>query len=358
MNKFNQVQPYLEPDMNRSQQQTQTTSTGQVPVGSATKSRRGFTLVELLVVIAIIGLLVGLLAVAIGPVLTRVYDGAVTTEIKQLDAALESFKNQHGFYPPSFSGIGTANQLLPYLNKISPNHGETAAVSPAFPMRRLDYWWNAIGQHLDDRSSLVFWLTGMSSNKQFPLTGGLGIAGGNLQLPVIFGNSDVIRIDSSGAAQFNSGESEFRAVDAGGAEIDVPRDSFFDFRGEQLSDLVLSFATGMEVPVMPGVRVYVTRFGEESENRGNEYSYRNAAFYDLDGDDLPDGVYHAFNSGNIKYVNPKTFQLFTFGLDGRADNIALDDTSRPLDSALNSDNITNFANGRLEAFDWRENLGL
>ena len=53
--------------MNRSQQQPQTTSTGQVPVGSATKSRRGFTLVELLVVIAIIGILIGMLAVAIGP---------------------------------------------------------------------------------------------------------------------------------------------------------------------------------------------------------------------------------------------------------------------------------------------------
>ena len=332
--------------MNRSQQQTQTTSTGQVPVGSATKSRRGFTLVELLVVIAIIGILIGMLAVAIGPVLTRVYDGAVTTEMKQIELAIESFRTQHGFYPPSFSGISSAGELLPYLNRISPNHREVSS-------GRLAVWYQAIGQHLDDRSSLVFWLSGLSSNKQFPFTGGLSDVGGNLQLPVAFGGSDVILVDNSGSVQTNSeDEFEFRAVNADGVGIDISRDSLFDFKGERLSDRVLSFATGMEVPVMPGVRVYVTLYGEESENRGNEYSYRNSEFYSAPGS------YHADNDGDIRFVNPDTFQLFTFGLDGRADNIALDDTSRPLDSALNADNITNFADGRLETFDWRENLGL
>ena len=354
--------------MNRSQQQTQTTSTGRVPVGSATKSRRGFTLVELLVVIAIIGILIGMLAVSIGPVMTRVYDGAVSTEMKQIELAIENFKNKHGFYPPSFRGITSANDMLPYLNKISANHRETSAVSTAFPARRLDYWWNAIGQHLDDRSSLVFWLSGLSSNKQFPLTGGLGFVGGNLQLPVAFGGSDVIRIDSSSSPQADSdGEFEFRAADGSTGQIDVPRDSYFDFRGGQLTDRVLSLSEptlGTEVALQPGVRAYNTPYGEESENRGNEYSYRNSAFYDWDGDGIPNGVYHAFNSGDIRYVNPRTFQLFTYGADGRAANVALDDRMQDIDMdgvpdfVLNEDNITNFANGRLEAFDWKANLGL
>ena len=129
--------------MTRSQQmQTQTEgpgrdgrigNAGSIPVLSATKVRRGFSLVELLVVIAIIGILISLLAVAIGPVLRRVHEGAVTAETGQLELAVESFKNKYGFYPPSFDGVngigaGTGatgpTDLVPFLNKISPNHGE------------------------------------------------------------------------------------------------------------------------------------------------------------------------------------------------------------------------------------------
>ena len=109
----------------------------------------------------------------------------------------------------------------------------------------------------------------------------------------------------------------------------------------------------------PGIRVYNTSYGAEDPDKSNEFTYRSSSSYNTGG-----GAYHANNGGDIKFINPNTFQLFTFGSDGLAAPVPLDDSTTDEDSdgvpdsLANQDNITNFANGRLEAFDWRENLGL
>ena len=196
-----------------------------------TRKRSGFTLTEILIAITIIGLLVGLLAVAAGPVINSAREFAVTSEIIQLNQATESFNTKYGFYPPSFEQFkrtvntgdsaplpvvqAEARQLLPFLNKISPNHQETMP-SP-IPARatagytRLDDWWEFVGCNLDQSSSLQFWLSGLCQNKQFPLTGGLPVTSFNpdLYLPTAY-NVDFY-------------------IDGSALEMDVPREVFYDF---------------------------------------------------------------------------------------------------------------------------------
>lgn len=62
-------------------------------------ARAGFTLIEILMVVLIIGLLSGILLVAVTAGLRKAQEAAVSTEIQQLSMAIENFKNDTGIYP-------------------------------------------------------------------------------------------------------------------------------------------------------------------------------------------------------------------------------------------------------------------
>ena len=371
---------------------SQRPATDTVSPATRLAQRVGFTLVELLMVIVIIGILVAMLAVAINPVLQTARETTVAIEMKQIDLAIENFNTENGFYPPSFTGFdqtatGSANQLLPFLNKISPNHQELSPMFPGSSLTRLQVWWNTIGNVLDDRGSLIFWLNGLSTNKQFPITGGLplvdamgnalpaGVAG-NAQLPVIFNGDFVVRVDMAGTVQTNTdGSNEFDLVGT------FDREAIFDFKGGQLSDQFFD-GTGL-TPTGAGIRVYNSPHGNQKFDLA--YRYRNSAFYDLadpvgttstpvggrSRDAFHISVVNANGMPDQVFLNPNTFQLSTFGLDGRASGFASTAINQPVISgtpeeveglmnwqALNSDNIANFANGRLDGFDWTEEVEL
>ncbi len=141
------------------------------------KNRSAFTLVELLVVITVIGILVGMLLVVLGPARNRVGEFVIQQEMTQMGAAMEKFKTAYNFYPPDFSAFDpdpviAVNQFLLFLNRIAPQHGELTYTIPGDTTspRYIDVWWNEVGQFLDTESSMVFWLSGLAQNKQFPLT--------------------------------------------------------------------------------------------------------------------------------------------------------------------------------------------
>ena len=69
------------------------------------------------------------------------------------------------------------------------------------------------------------------------------------------------------------------------------------------------------------------------------------------------------------FLNPDTFQLSTLGLDGQVSGFRPTAINKPSAGSgtpeeiaewqsLNSDNIANFATGRLDGFDWTEAVEL
>ena len=343
--------------------------------------RLGFTLVELLIVITVIGILVGLLLPAINGAMRSARELAMRTEMVQIEQAVESFKTEYGFYPPSFEQFapGAAADtshpglaaFLRYLNRIAPNHQE--AISFVGGGSRIVVWWNKVGQHLDDQSSLVFWLSGLCQNKQFPITGG---------------NPDSL-IPPFGP------DTSFTAPN--GSVVEINRDRRFEFQPNQLvygvtandtSDITTSETTIVTDPTTGAVQfVEADSLGGNNQlvaaykqpygpsNGDLNYRYRDSSSYffppyayltdvgptamldnDFDGtaDTVPDPTV---------FINPKTFQLISLGLDGEA-GVPVEEPTSDDDFRENAfvfstdpnfikfgyDNMANFADGRLELF--------
>ena len=263
---------------------------------SKTSRKTGFTLVELLVVIAIIGILVGLLVPALGAVSRTVSEFAINNDVNELERALELFNSEFEFYPPDMSEINSAQEFLPFLNKISQNHRE----GNGGPGTNLETWWNAVGVNLDNESALVFWLSGISTDASFPLTNN------GVPLP-----------------PYNVGS--------------IERRSFMEFPGNQL-----------EINSTGTVARFVQRRGASRQ----PYVYFSASSYDG-----PIGMHTTLDGSVVRpyfSTNPNVavaleesegkFQVIAAGVDGKFGSTG-DLANR---STEDNDNLCSFSNGRLE----------
>ena len=175
--------------------------------GSLSPRRAAFTLIELLVVITVIAILVGLLLPAVQAVRRGVFETTTATDIAQMDAAVERFKDEFGFYPsdfsefvradgsplgfnqalpPAFNGVTVQQRLLQMLAKISPSHNEQSVDPVDGNLSRLQVWWENVGVNLavnaagpmtkearlrGPQVALWFWTTQLFNDAQFPLSG-------------------------------------------------------------------------------------------------------------------------------------------------------------------------------------------
>jgi len=292
-------------------------------------ARSGFTLTELLVAITVLAILAGFLAPALIGVLGTTRESAVVFEMKQMELAIEQFKNDHGFYPPTIdpnpangAEIQSWQQFQRYLNKIAPQNAESnpAASFPGSSNTRLFDWWNNVGSKLDETTSLQFWLSGLCKNKQFPLTGGVSVDASG-------GTSGVMTLCGFGADKYSDG-SEL----PGGLQVE--RDNYYEFKHTQLN-------------VIGGGAVATYRQPHGASDGDLNFRYLDYKSFSF-ADGSPRAYCNGFDgAGNPVYYNQKKYQLVTFGRDGEpGDSVDISNAG-----ARGADNICNFLEGRLDKYE-------
>lgn len=305
------------------------------PRRTAFTQRSAFTLTEMLMVIAIIGILAGLLTPALMNAFGQASEFKITSELLQMDAEIEQFNIDYGFYPPTIGTLnadGTTNTTFAirdvatmrrFLNRISPNHAEGSGSAGIGPGNGLGNWWLNVGRHLDEKSSLVFWLSGLCKSKQYPLSGSAVIAG-----------DPTLTLAPYGLAQTFSGV-ETTAAAA------VQRESRFEFQATQMS-----FPTS-PISNASGSNTIVANYNQPAGKDNGDSAYRY-----LDSKSYGFGAY--FNglnsSGTPNFLNAGTFQIIAPGLDGNIvdPNVVTPSSNIQTVDAGQLDNITNFTEGRLE----------
>lgn len=321
--------------------------------------RSAFTLIELVVVILIIGILVAILLPAVRSVQRVVFETTQTQEIIQMEAALERFKDEFGFYPSDFSefvkddgtlfgfdegGVFGNSNLTPALRlrqmlaKISPSNNEIFIPSnyPASPSTGpLVAWWANVGVRLAVDSdqpigakaerlqgpqvALWFWLTQLFNDAQYPFSG-----------PRIDGNP-----------------SNFLTPDA-------EQRNFFDFKPRQLEviDGVAGYFNALDYEIARVV---------QSNSSAPLIYFHNDTYFDAGANELTQIDFGpnprtgapniacacqipGSNLGDLLFLEPAKFQIIAPGNDESFGKVV-----DPL-VAENYDNLCSFSEGRLDGF--------
>lgn len=147
------------------------------------RRRDAFTLVEMLMVITIIGILAGLLLVAVRGVQKAARGTATKTEISQLDMALENYRTEYGEFPPDFVGVNSTvaadktaarNVVLRHLRKRFPRYTIPHTTSGDQFDDFVAQVQSAVSVNIANISpdqALVFWIGGLPVSGSNELTG-------------------------------------------------------------------------------------------------------------------------------------------------------------------------------------------
>ncbi len=311
------------------------------------RNRSGFTLVELLVVIAIIAILAGLVLPAINLVRRRARVTAIGMEVKQLESAIEAYREKHGDYPPDFSNKAIVER---HIRKVWPriNDAEVATVWQIFWVNPN----NAANQesYVDPAEALVFWLGGFSNDPRRPFTGNGG------PFVLVNGNVRLNENRNKGPFDFNDSRLTMQAAAGGGRmstdENTLPRDSQLvssNVMNNQIDPFQVYLPSGRQMPyVYFDSRAYLRNpppiFGVQGKGVARPYF--------SDRSRTPDAV----NPHPFEFMNRDTFQIISAGLDDHYGDYRapLDPLQRKLFPSARGfsseigdpDNITNFSDGR------------
>lgn len=251
--------------------------------------RRSFTLVELLVVIAIIGVLAAILVPTLYRVVYRAWESSIAMELNQLHLAIEAYKQKFGDYPPDFGNITSPadladpmNVVVRHMRKAFPRHQENLQTA----------FWDTSATppqpKLDPAEALVFWLSQLSEDPRYPITGS--------------GNRVVL---------FPFDEKRFTDPDGDGLPSYLP-------------------PNGQETPyVYFDSRTYSTATypwldspaGQPTQKTGKVLRPYKRRLRDADKE----------KQTPMKYANADTFQIISAGLDGEFGEVTVDRPNRPTD---------------------------
>ncbi len=321
-------------------------------------NRRGFTLIELLVVITVIAILVALVVPAVFSVSQTANEATVTNDIMQLEASVEKFRDEFGFYPSDFSefvdasgtplnftdtlpdGYTVEGRLKRFLAQISPMHNEDATDPVDGTNSRLAVWWENVGKNLayndagpavkasrlrGPQVALWFWLSQTYKDAQYPFSGKrLGTTTADSDGDGIPDNAQIIS-ERRVMNDFSAATLEliFTANYPDGVPYEIARTTQ---RGGDAPVLYFHHDTYLDAYAAPDTTTRID-------------------FYQGSGAVPPNlGMACRNIDDPVNFVEPTKFQIFTAGYDESFGDLE-DDTVYE-----NRDNLCNFAEGRLDVF--------